>query len=72
MGVMPMINVRMYPGRTPEQKAELAARLTDVFLETCGRPGQPRDSVWVVIDEVPQEHWAIGGTLGTTPPAEGS
>jgi 4-oxalocrotonate tautomerase len=62
-----MISVQMFGGRTPEQKAALAERLTDAFLETCGSPGQPRDGVWVVINEVPSEHWAVGGKLG--PPA---
>lgn len=60
-----MITVQMYPGRTPEQKAALAERLTDVFLETCGKPGQSRDGVWVVINEIPGDHWAIGGKLGS-------
>ena len=64
---MPLITVQMFPGRTAEEKAALARRLTDVFLETCGRPGQFRDGVWVVIDEVAREHWAVGGTLGSTP-----
>jgi 4-oxalocrotonate tautomerase len=66
---MPMITVQMFPGRTQEQKAELVQRLTDAFIETCGRPGQTAEGVWVVIDEVPREHWAIGGKLGTPPPA---
>lgn len=62
---MPMITVQMFPGRTAEEKSALAGRLTDAFLETCGRPGQSRESVWVVIDEVPREHWAVGGSLGS-------
>jgi 4-oxalocrotonate tautomerase len=65
---MPMITVQMFPGRTAEQKAALVERLTDVFLETCGQPGQSRDGIWVVIDEVPREHWAIGGRIGAAPP----
>lgn len=64
---MPLITVRMFPGRTTEQKAALVERLTDAFLETCGNPGQPRHGVWVLIDETPTEHWAVGGTLGTPP-----
>jgi 4-oxalocrotonate tautomerase len=60
---MPMITVRMMPGRSATQKAELVSRLTDVFLETCGNPGQHRKGVWVVIDEVPGENWAVGGEL---------
>lgn len=59
-----MITVQMFPGRSPEQKAELVQRLTDAFLETCGSPGQTANGVWVVIDEVPREHWAVGGKLG--------
>jgi 4-oxalocrotonate tautomerase len=60
-----MITVQMFRGRTVEQKEALARRLTDVFLETCGTPGQDRGAVWVVIDEIPREHWAVGGVLGT-------
>ena len=62
-GVMPLITVRMTPGRTAAQKAELVSRLTDVFLETCGNPGQRRQGVWVVLDEVPGENWAVGGEM---------
>ncbi len=64
---MPMITVQMYPGRTHEQKSALAARLTEVFIETCGSPGQSADGVWVVIDEVPKQNWAVGGKLGPPP-----
>jgi 4-oxalocrotonate tautomerase len=69
MSVAPMITVRMMPGRSAAQKAELVSRLTDVFLETCGSPDQHRDGVWVVIAEVPGEHWALGGELLRKPDA---
>ena len=65
---MPLITVQMFPGRTAEQKAALVEGLTNVFVETCGRPGQSAEGIWVVIDEVPREHWAIGGKLGTAAP----
>ena len=61
---MPMIRVSMFPGRTPDQKAELVSRLTDTFLEVCGRPGQSRDGVWVMLEEVPPAHWGTGGHVG--------
>ena len=64
---MPIITVQMFPGRTAEQKAELVAKLTDAFMETCGAPGQSADGVWVVIDEVSREHWAVGGKLSQPP-----
>jgi len=59
---MPMIRVEMYPGRTPEQKANLVREVTDAFVRTCG--GNP-GGVWVVINEVPREHWGVGGELGS-------
>lgn len=64
---MPMITVQMFPGRTHAQKAALTARLTEVFLETCGSPGQSAESVWVVIDEVAKHNWAVGGRLPDPP-----
>ena len=57
---MPVITVEMLEGRTQEQKRALAAALTDAFLETCG---SRREAVYVIIREVPKEHWAVGGTL---------
>lgn len=63
---MPYISVSMFPGRTHEQKAALAERVTDAFIETCG--GR-KEGITVVINEVPGEHWAVGGKL-ITPPAE--
>ena len=58
---MPLIRVSMFHGREPSQKAELIRRLTDTYLDVCGRPGQSAAGVWVIIDEVPGEHWGIGG-----------
>ena len=46
---------------------ELVERLTETYLEICGRPGQTRDSVWVVLQEVPANRWAAGGKLGPDP-----
>jgi 4-oxalocrotonate tautomerase len=57
---VPLISVSMYPGRTPEQKAALVAKLTDAFVETCGGN---REGVWVVVNEVPAENWGVGGEL---------
>lgn len=63
---MPMIEVKMFPGRSHEQKAALVDRLTHAFLETCGSPGQTPEGIWVVINEVPPENWAVGGELRGT------
>jgi 4-oxalocrotonate tautomerase len=55
---VPLITVSMFPGRTDEQKRALVEKVTDAFVETCGGN---RDGVWVMIDEVPGEHWGVGG-----------
>jgi len=57
---MPMITVKMFPGRTETQMKALAEEITAAFVRTCN--GEPAH-VWVVIEEVPREHWAIGGKL---------
>jgi len=57
---MPFISVDMYPGRTDEQKKALVHELTEAFVRTCN---VPPESVWVVLREVPREHWAVGGRL---------
>lgn len=63
---MPMISVQMYPGRTHEQKQALVKELTEAFVRTCGGKAE---GVWVVLNEVPREHWGVGGNL-SRPPAE--
>jgi 4-oxalocrotonate tautomerase len=55
----------MFPGREPEQKAELVRRLTETYLEVCGRPGQSAEGVWVILDEVPPSDWGVGGKVGS-------
>ena len=55
---MPLIEVTLIEGRSKEKKVALMKRLTDVVEETVGAP---RDSIRVVIREVPAEHWAVGG-----------
>jgi 4-oxalocrotonate tautomerase len=60
---MPLIRVSMFPGRQPDQKAELVRRLTETFMDVCGSPGQSAEGVWVILDEVPAEHWGVGGEV---------
>ena len=57
---MPIIRVEMFPGRTADQKRDLARELTDGFVRACGGPG---DRLHVVISEVERENWGVGGEL---------
>ncbi len=62
---MPMIQVQMYPGRSPEQKQALVQALTEAFVTTAG--GTPQ-GVQVILQEVEKSHWATGGVLASAPP----
>jgi 4-oxalocrotonate tautomerase len=55
---MPIIHVHLMEGRTGEQKARLIAALTDAAIESVGAP---RESVRVLLLEVPKTHFGIGG-----------
>jgi 4-oxalocrotonate tautomerase len=55
---MPIIHVHLMEGRTDEQKARLIAALTDATIESVGAP---RESVRVLLLEVPKTHFGIGG-----------
>ncbi len=61
---MPLIRVSMFPGRTDDQKKALVEELTAAFVRAAGGK---RDGVWVMIEEVPREHWGVGGALSSTP-----
>ncbi|MDR0990825.1 MAG: 4-oxalocrotonate tautomerase family protein [Propionibacteriaceae bacterium] len=54
---MPFIEVTLGDGRTPEQLRALISGLTTA---TVGAIGAPKDSIRVVIREVPRTHFAAG------------
>ena len=55
---MPIIDVSLLEGRSPETKRALMRELTDVAERVLG---VPRESIRVLLREVPAEHWAVGG-----------
>ena len=57
---MPLIQVQMFAGRTPQQKRDLVQALTDAFVETAG---STPDEVDVILTDVEQSDWAQGGEL---------
>lgn len=56
---MPLIEVTMVEGRTPAQIRALISALTTAAVDAVQAP---RDSVRVVVREVPDTHWAAGDT----------
>lgn len=56
---MPIANILMIEGRTREQKQALIRTVTSAIVESLGvKP----DRVRVIVQEVPREHWGVGGT----------
>ncbi len=56
---MPYVNVKITrEGATPERKAELIRRMTQVLVDVLGK--NPATTV-IVIDEVDTDNWGIGG-----------
>ncbi|OUU55138.1 MAG: 4-oxalocrotonate tautomerase [Proteobacteria bacterium TMED61] len=57
---MPLIQVQMFVGRTPQQKRDLVRALTDAFVEAAG---STPDSVDIILTDVEQSDWAQGGEM---------
>jgi len=55
---MPIMQVFLMEGRTDEQKMQLIRALTDAAVKSIGAP---RESVRVMITEVPKTHFGAGG-----------
>ena len=55
---MPLIVARLIEGRPPEKIEALIAALTEAAHQALGAP---KDSVRVIVEEVPKTHWGIGG-----------
>ncbi|OUO91358.1 2-hydroxymuconate tautomerase [Cloacibacillus sp. An23] len=63
---MPIITVNIKEGRTVEQKREMARRVTQAVAETMEvKPSAVR----IIINEMKNENFAIGGTLVCDDPA---
>lgn len=57
---MSTVIVNWIAGRTPEQKRELVAGITDVLHRVAGTP---RERIDVVLNDVPADNWGLGGQL---------
>lgn len=64
---MPLIQVTMIEGRSAEMKAALMRGLTDAAIEATGAP---RETIRVILQEVPNAHWGVGGVSKAAPTAE--
>ena len=57
---MPVVTIEWYEGRSPEQKREIAERLTELLVEV-GKT--QREHVWIRFVDSPKSEWAMGGKM---------
>lgn len=56
---MPFAQIHLLEGRTEEQKRVVIEKVTQALVEAVGAP---RETVRVLISDVPKSNWGIGGT----------
>ena len=57
---MPIVTVEWYEGRSPDQKREIAEKLTDLLVDV-GKT--EREHVWIRFVDSPKSEWVIGGEV---------
>jgi len=55
---MPIVQISLVAGRTPEKKEQLIKKVTDAIVEALQIPA---DKVRIVLNEVPKENLGYGG-----------
>ncbi len=55
---MPFAQIYLMEGRTEEQKRAVIEKVTDALCEAVGAP---KETVRVLIHDVPKQSWGIGG-----------
>ncbi len=57
---MPYVNIRIAGTLTREQKAKIAAEITDTLERIAHKP---KSYTYIAFDELADENWSIGGQL---------
>jgi len=55
--VMPVVEVKLWSGRTPEKKAEIIKGITEVFE----KQGVSKDQTTVIITDYEKNSWGMNG-----------
>ncbi len=56
---MPFAQIHMLEGRTEDQKRAVIEKVTQALHEAVGAP---KETIRILISEVPNTNWGIGGT----------
>lgn len=60
---MPTITIKMFPGRTVEEKRKLVEAITNDVVRILGPSGATRKGTIIIFEEVPKSNYARGGIL---------
>ncbi len=55
---MPFVNIRILAGHPQARKDEISRRVTEAISEVAELP---KESIWVVFEDVSAEDWFVGG-----------
>lgn len=55
---MPLIEITIVEGRSQEMKKDMMMNVTNAVSESLNAK---KESIRIVIREVPKDHWAVGG-----------
>ncbi|WCK52321.1 4-oxalocrotonate tautomerase [Aneurinibacillus sp. Ricciae_BoGa-3] len=55
---MPLIQIQLIQGRPEDKIKEVIENVTNTVHETLGAP---KESIRVIVTEIPKTHWGIGG-----------
>jgi 4-oxalocrotonate tautomerase len=56
---MPIVNIQLIEGRSEEKIKEVIHNVTEVISSTLDAP---KESIRVLVTEIPKTHWGIAGT----------
>ncbi|MHC5268631.1 2-hydroxymuconate tautomerase [Enterococcus sp. LJL98] len=57
---MPIVNIQMLEGRTPEQKENLIQEVTEAVVRTTGAR---KEAVTIIISDMKKENYGHGGEV---------
>lgn len=64
---MPVVEITLIEGRSDETKERLHATVAQAIHEAIGAP---KESIRIILREVPPVHFSVGGVTKKKPPAK--
>ncbi|AWE06185.1 4-oxalocrotonate tautomerase [Lysinibacillus sp. 2017] len=59
---MPIVQIQLLEGRSAEQKRRIIYEMTETLAQVAD---VPKESIRIIIQEIPLDHWGIAGETMT-------